>query len=125
MPLQNSLPLVLAGVGVLMALAKPASACEQTYSGFVSPIGVVTGSPPFTGNNTGPGTYKIFALSNTFGCGFPVITFEPFGSTAVGVLSFEICENGYCNFGVSFYNPTTLQPQNTGWVFTVISTSNP
>lgn len=128
--LKNSLPLVLAGVGILAALAKPASACEQTYAGFVSSSGWVTGSPPFHGSNTGNGTYTIVAptTNNAFGCGFPVITFEPFGynpGVAVGVLDFETCANGYCRFGVHFYNPATLRPVNSGWVFTVISTSNP
>jgi hypothetical protein len=126
--LKNSLLLPLTGVGVLAALAKPATACEQIYAGY-STSGVVTPSSlPFHGFNTGNGIYRIEVPSSTFGCGFPVMTFEPFGfasGVSVGVLDSENCAGGLCEFEVHFYNPSTLQPVNNGWVFTVVSTSNP
>jgi hypothetical protein len=112
-----------------MVLAEPASACQQIFSGFVTASGAVSNSPqpPFTGVQTGVGAYKITTSQDTFHCGFPVMTFEPFGingGIAVGNLNFEFCGNGTCTFGISLYNLETHQPQNNGWVFTIVSTSN-
>ncbi len=121
MPFQ--LRTLLLALTATAALAAPACAQSPTFAGFVSTLGVVSGSAGFTGARTGVGSYTITTAQSKFTSGFPVMTVTPFGingAYTAGVLDATLCQNGLCTFSVQLLALKTAKPHDNAWAFTIV-----